>query len=459
MVSPLLILVLSIVLVVGAIAVLRLHAFWALILGAIAVAVLTDLGADGASMLDAGVERAMAAMGSAMGKIALPIALASVIGTCLVESGAAERIIRTLIARLGEKRADLALLGGGLFLSVPVFFDTVFFLLIPLARMLALRTGHNYLLYLLAICGGGVITHSTVPPTPGPLLVGEMLQLDIGLTILAASVCALPIAALALWLARRLNAGMPGAGQPVIDTQREVIEDQTTRSLPAFGWAIIPVVLPVVLIGGGSFLRAGLSADAPPPWWPLLEFLANKNIAMLIGALFASLLLWRRHRLNARDLAARLAPSLETAGVIILITSAGGAYGAMLQHSGLGATIAAIADGRQLNHVLLAWLVAATIRVAQGSATVAMITAASIMQSVTAATGWSCHPFYIYLSIGYGAFFFSWMNDSGFWLVSRMGGLTEGQTLKSWTVLLSVLSLAGLIEAWLLSTWLPFTNT
>ena len=219
--SPLYMLAISIVLVVGAITVLRLHAFWALILGAITVSILSGLQAEGTPALAAGVEQAMSEMGSIMGKIALPIALASLIGTCLVESGAAERIIRSLVDRLGEKRADLALLGGGFFLSVPVFFDTVFFLLIPLAQMLALRTGHNYLLYLLAICGGGVITHSTVPPTPGPLLVGEMLQLDLGLTILAAAACALPVAALALWLAslRCVDAAQPDLGLPSVCVQ------------------------------------------------------------------------------------------------------------------------------------------------------------------------------------------------------------------------------------------------
>lgn len=449
--SPLIILGVSIVLVVGAITVLRLHAFWALILGAITVAILSGLQAEGATALVTGVDRAMLEMGAAMGKVALPIALASLIGTCLVESGAAERVIRSLIQCLGEKRADLALLGGGFFLSIPVFFDTVFFLLIPLAQMLALRTGRNYLLYLLAICGGGVITHGTVPPTPGPLLVSEMLRLDLGLTIVASAASALPIAALALWLARRLNARLPGVGQSSLQARPAAAAEDGELQLPALGWSVIPVLLPVTLIGGASFLRLGFPAETTPAWWPLVEFLANKNMAMLLGALCAVWLLWRRRGFSARDLANRLSPSLETAGVIILIISAGGAYGAMLQHSGLGSTIAAMADGREINHVLLAWLVAATIRVAQGSATVAMITTAGIMQSVTATTGWSSHPFYVYLAIGYGAFFLSWMNDSGFWLVGKMGGLTEGETLRTWTVLLSVLSLAGLLLTWALS--------
>jgi len=455
MYGPLIILGVSIVFVVAAITVLRLHAFLALSLGAILVAVLSAFSSAGPPALGAGVELAMTEMGLAMGKIALPIALAAVNGACLLESGAADRIVRTLVSTLGEKRTDLALLGSGFFMSIPVFFDTVFFLLIPIAQALALRTGRNYLLYLLVICGGGVITHSTIPPTPGPLLVAETLQLDLGFTILAGVACAVPIAGFALWLSRWLNVKIPVLWNPAsrLPDDRQALPE--VHALPSFKISILPIVLPILLIGSASFGKMGLSEGAVPGWWPAVEFLANKNIAMLLGALTAAGILLHSRRLGARSLADRLAPSLETAGVIILITSAGGAYGAMIKHSGLGESIAALADGRPLNHVLLAWLLAATIRVAQGSATVAMITAAGIMHSIAATTGWGCHPFYVYLALGYGAFFLSWMNDSGFWLVSRMGRLTEMETLKSWTVLLSLLSLAGLLQALVLSAIFP----
>jgi len=132
--------------------------------------------------------------------------------------------------------------------------------------------------------------------------------------------------------------------------------------------------------------------------------------------------------------------------VIILITSAGGAYGAMIKNAGVGDSVRALAEGSAVNYVLLAWLLTAVVRVAQGSATVAMITAASIMLSIAGPEGFGVHPLYVFLAIGYGATMLSWMNDSGFWVFSRLGGLTEGETLRSWTVLLSIISLVGLVQ-------------
>jgi len=132
--------------------------------------------------------------------------------------------------------------------------------------------------------------------------------------------------------------------------------------------------------------------------------------------------------------------------VIILITAAGGAYGAMIRNAGVGDSVRALAGDQAVNYVLLAWSLAAVIRIAQGSATVAMITSASIMLSIAGPAGFGVHPFYVFLAIGYGATVLSWMNDSGFWVISRLGGLTEGETLRSWTMLLTVISIVGLIQ-------------
>jgi len=456
--APLILLAASVAFVVVAVQWWRIHAFFALMLAALLVGITAALIRPGAGGAVGAVETAVAAMGAACGKIAFPIALAAIIGVCLMESGAADKIVRRCVAVFGEKRTDVALLASGFVLAIPVFFDTVFFLLVPLARALARRTGRNYLLYLMAMCGGGVITHSTVPPTPGPLIVAEMLRLDLGVAILGGIACGLVPAGLALLLAHWLNARTPiplreslVAAAPATDWSARPESD-----LPAFLPAILPVALPVLLIGGASFLALARPAGAAAGWWAVAEFLGNKNVAMLLGTMVAVAVLMRTRGRRLGELADTLASPLETAGVIILITSAGGAYGAMIQNAGLGEAVRNLAEGRHLNLVLLAWLLAMVIRVAQGSATVAMITATGIIQSIAAGGPLGCHPFYLYLAIGYGSFFLSWMNDSGFWVVGRMGGLTERETLRTWSVLLSILSVAGLGQALLLSSFWPF---
>jgi GntP family gluconate:H+ symporter len=165
----------------------------------------------------------------------------------------------------------------------------------------------------------------------------------------------------------------------------------------------------------------------------------------------------RQRGLSLVALASRMGPPIETAGLIILITSAGGAFGAMLAQAGIGRAIETAVAGGSVNLILLGWLVGMVIRVAQGSVTTAMITAAAIMAPL-AGNGLRVHPVYLFMAVGYGALFVSWMNDSGFWVISRVGGLTERETLASWTALSGVLSLAGLAMTYLLSVFFPMVS-
>jgi GntP family gluconate:H+ symporter len=446
--GPLTLLLLSVIFIVAAIAWLRMHAFFALMFAALLVGLVSAFGRPDGGSLAATVESVMKEFGVAAGNIGFTIAIASVIGVALMESGAADKIIRRFIAILGEKRAGLALVACGFVLSIPVFFDTVFFLLVPLARALSLRTGRNYLFHVLAICAGGVITHSTVPPTPGPLLVAETLKIDLGLTMLGGIVFGILPALAGLAFSRWINARSPvpvreSAGS-TLSSLREVAE-RPESELPGFWVSIAPVLLPVVLISAASalgWMRADLSSSARQA----VEFFGNKNVALLLGAVIALLVYARQKKIHYRQVGEVLGSPLETAGVIILITSAGGAYGAMIKHAGVGDSVRALAEGSAVNYVLLAWLLTGVVRVAQGSATVAMITASSIMLSIAGPEGFGIHPLYVFLAIGYGATMLSWMNDSGFWVFSRLGGLTEGETLRSWTILLSIISLVGLVQ-------------
>ena len=253
--SPLLILAIGVAVVLGMIIVFRINAFVALITAAMVVSLLAP-GEVGSK-----IGRVADAFGRSAGAIGIVIALAAVIGQCMMDSGAADRIVRTFLKLLGEKRAPLALMGSGFVLAVPVFFDTVFYLLVPLARSLYRRTNKNFLLYIMAISAGGAITHTLVPPTPGPLLMASTLGVDIGLMILVGAVIAVPASLAGIMFSmiidRVMDVPMRQAGnQP----DPEPLSDDQLPSLLA---ALSPILLPVVLISCNTVVETLADADRP----------------------------------------------------------------------------------------------------------------------------------------------------------------------------------------------------
>lgn len=441
--GPMLALLVGVVVVVWAIAKWKVHPFFALMAAAVAVGLVTAFGGWGSGDPLGAVSDAATALGSSAGKIALIIAMAAVIGECLTVSGGAERVVNSLLSFWGEKRAGLALIVAGLVLAIPVFFDTVFLLLLPIARVLAIRTGKNYLFYVMALCAGGVIAHSSIPPTPGPLLVAEELQLSLAVAIGGGLLCALIPAGGALMLARWLDLKVP-VMQPTRPGDQSA---DALVELPSLGASIVPVVLPLILIGLASVWGLANQGEVPQ----LIGFLGDKHVALAAGVLAALVLALTSAGGRSENLGSLLGKPLELAGPIILITAAGGAFGAMLRDAGIGEAVTALAAGREINYVLLAWLITALVRVAQGSTTVAMITATGILTAAASETGWGVNPVWVFLAIGYGGLFLSWANDSGFWLVSRLCGWDAKTTFKTWSVLLSVISVLGLIEALILS--------
>ena len=389
----------------------------------------------------------------------------------MMESGAADKIVRRLLASLGEDRASWAMLLSGFILSIPVFFDTVFFLLIPLARALALRTGKNYTLYVCAICAGGALTHTIVPPTPGPLIIAENLSRPAGEAIIAGLCAAIIPVLVAMWYCRRLNVSVnvplrETKGAPIKDL--EAIVKKKDDELPSFGLSMLPVLLPVVLISAVTFIglfgKMGISIPADLKTW--LEFVGDKNLAMMLGAIIAMYTLAKQRGWTLGKMGESMSTPLETAGVIILITGAGGAFGSMIAKTGLRGTIEQLGSSGNTEGgmstialLLIAWVLTAVIRAAQGSATVSMITGSGIMAPIIASgleQGWlACHPIYFCLVIGFGAFPLSWMNDSGFWVVQRMSGFTERETLKTWTKLLTLIGVVGLIQVLIFAKVLP----
>lgn len=448
---PLFILLLGTLSVILFIVVLRLHAFIALILSAIIVGILGGTTTESPNLWIAAVENSMTAFGTTAGSVAFVIAIASILGIALTESGAAERIINQLIGLFGEQRAAVALMVGSFILSIPVFFDTVFFLMIPLAIVLAKRTGKNFVLFVMAISGGSVITHSLVPPTPGPLIMADSLNLNLGFAIVAGILSGFVPAFFGYNFAQSINKKIP------IAPPEEFLENDTIKSaseLPSFGLSIQPILLPLLLIIAASISNI-LHPNSEQIVHKAIGFLGNKNIAMFLGLLVA-LYLWARHKnLSLKGLGEQMERPLELAGLIILITAAGGAFGAMIRSTGIGEMIQAMAaNGFAINLVVVAWLLAVVMKFAQGSSTVSVITTAGIMAALIPAD-LSYNPIYIYLAIGYGAMVGSWMNDSGFWIVGKLSGMTEGQTLRSWTSLLAILGITGGIQVLLLSYLFP----
>ncbi|HAN97330.1 MAG TPA: hypothetical protein DCQ98_07835 [Planctomycetaceae bacterium] len=581
---PLIILAIGIVTVLGLIIGFKANAFLALIVAAILVSLLAPGG------IDTKIARVATAFGNASGNIAIVIGLAAIIGKCMLDSGAADRIVRTFLAWLGEKRSPFALLVSGFVLAIPVFFDTVFYLLVPLARSLHRRTGKEYLKYLLAIAGGGAITHTLVPPTPGPLLMASILGVDLGLMIVIGLVVAAPAALASLVFASIVDRRMP---VPMRQLGNDVeLAPPPDDRLPGLVESILPVALPVILIAlstvavtiadgeDAAALRAeqvkdwsGWSArlvadrqadgDNPSKWlidqptlspevrdWltsgapndpaaidraigdlnrllrdrtayresaflgirlpdyararvqadnsrtkpvdiarmnrQLLEaafpefvaehvwetparrtagialLIGNANLALLVSTLIAMITLVRVRRMGREQLALSVESALMSGGVIILITAAGAAFGDMLQAAEIGPAIKERFGGIQgatsgVAALLLGFAIAAVLKVAQGSSTVAMIVGSGMMVAIVGSSPLGCHPVYLATAIGSGSLFGSWMNDSGFWIFAKMGGLTEGEALRSWTPALIVLSLTGLSMSLLLSIFLPLT--
>lgn len=450
-------------LVVVLITVLKLHAFLALILAGISAGLLSKPGTlEGepkVSHLVQAVELTTREFGNTAGEVGVVVGMAAIIGMCLFESGAAERVVRGFLSVFGEKRAGLALLLSSYVLSMPIFFDTFFMLLLPIAMGLALRTGKNYVLYVLAICSAGTMTHGLMVPHPGPVAMSRILGVDVGTAMIGGALIGLVPVSLSWFFIQRIDAKLnlpvrASAGRS-FDELRASME-RPESELPSFGAAIIPVLLPIVLIAASTTLAAlpgfkveheGLVKAA--------AFVGNRNIALGIGALLSIALVARQRGWNIKTISEKVSPALETASVIILITSAGGAFGLMLKNAGVGGAIQQVATGYSLDLALLGWLTASVIRVAQGSATVSLLTTAAMLQPILAGGGLPYHPVYVFAAIGFGGMICPWMNDSGFWVVGRLAGFDEKETLKTWTVLLTFNSIVGLVTVLILSRILP----
>ena len=457
--DPLWILAIGITTVLVMILVLRVHAFLALVTAAMLVGLLSTQ-----VPVEEKIARVAETFGVVTGKIGIVIALAAIIGKCLMDSGAADRIVRSFMAVLGEKRSQFALLFSGYVLSIPVFFDTVFYLLVPLGRATRIRTGKHYVVYIMAIMAGGVATHSLVPPTPGPLTAGENLGVDIGLVMFTGAIVALTASVIPLLIYGGILSrfqDIPLRETPDISLEElESLSRRPTDQLPSLPLSLAPIILPVILITTNTVLSALASVN--PDYVEAAKYakvFGNANFALMLSAVIALWTVARQKQLNLRQLAVAIQPALASAGVIILITAGGGSFGGMLQAAGVGDRIREIAETQQLSGLGwlgLAFAVASLLKVAQGSGTVSIVVTSSMMASMLpGAEELGYNLVYVALAVGCGSMCGVWMNDSGFWVVCQMSGFTPEETLRTMTVLLIFMGLVGLATTVLMAMFMP----
>jgi len=420
----------------------KLHPFVVLI------AVSLGMG-TAAGMPLGGVVRAFQdGVGGVLGFIAIVVALGTMLGKMMAESGGATRIATTLITLFGEKRVHWAIMFVAFIVGIPVFFQVGFVLLIPLVFTIARRSGLSLVKIGIPLVAGLSVVHGMVPPHPAAMLAVGAYQADVGRTIAYALLVGLPTAALAgpifaSWIAPRiaLPAESPIAAQFVGGAD-------LARDVPGFGITLFTVLLPVILMLCASTADVGL--DTGSTLRSGVDFLGSPIVALLVALLFSFWSLGYRQHFT-RDQILKFANDClgPTAGILLVI-GAGGGFNRVLLESGVGKAIADVALGSHASPLLLAWTVAALIRVATGSATVAMTTAAGIVAPIAVATP-GTHAELLVLATGAGSLVLSHVNDSGFWLIKEFFNMTVPQTLKTWTVAETIIGVAGLGFTLLLS--------
>lgn len=468
--NALLIALIGLLAVIFCIVVLRLHAFLSLLIAALITGLLTSTPQLYTYGLHSGMTESAAqtlseqsigsrlgqAFGNTIGKIGILIALASVIGTALMKSGAAERIVRGLLALVGKERTGLALITSSFTLGIPVFFDTVFYLLIPIVKSASIRNPAKYSFYLMCAIAGGVMTHSLVPPTPGPLFVARELNVDLGAMMLGGiAVGAFTVAAgylYALWANKKWALTMRDTPDISIEELKGNAEVSNV-ALPGLGWSLLPIVLPIVLISGATFIGSVVQPEQKA-LIGLISILGESNIALLISAILALILLWQRSA-DMKSFEKNIGESLASAGTIILITGAGGTFGQILQQTDIGSLLGNAAQGFQMAILPLAFFITMAVRTAQGSATVAMVTAIGVMSGMANAGGFGFHSIYLALVIGCGSKIFPWMNDSAFWVITKMSGMETKESIRFFSFLLTTMGFAGLFICMVLAYFFP----
>ncbi len=456
---------------------LKLHAFLALVLVSLLVALATRIP------LEDVVTTLTTGFGTTLASVALLVGLGAMLGRLLEHSGGAQVLADSLIGRFGEKRAPLALGVAALLFGFPIFFDAGLVVFLPIVFTVARRLGGSLLTYGLPTAGAFAVMHAFVPPHPGPVAAAELIGADIGLVLVFGLLIGLPTWYLGgylygLWAGRRYDVAVPDIldddaprtaddePDPSVEGTSPAISSGGTRTgtatrsaPPRFGTVVGILLLPLLLI----FLNTGLSTLATAGALDETSLLVRTGqllgatpVALLITVLVAMVVLGVRRGESGAQVESIVNSALGPVCAIILITGAGGMFGGVLRASGIGTALADVLGDIGLPVIVAAFVISVLLRVAQGSATVALTTAAGLMAPVVEATDGlsSVDLALVVIAIAGGATVLSHVNDSGFWLVSRFFRMDEKTTLKTWTVMETLLGTLGFVFALVLSLFL-----
>ncbi|MCM2972371.1 GntP family permease [Larsenimonas suaedae] len=422
----------------------RVHAFLTLILVSLLTAFVTGIPAE------AIVPTMVGSFGKTLGAVALLVGLGAMLGKLVENSGGARVLADKMIELFGEKRAPLALGVASLLMGFPIFFDAGLIVMLPVIFAVARRLGGPVLLYAIPAAAAFSVMHVFVPPHPGPVTASELYNANLGLLLLVGLILAIPM----WWVSGYMWGKVTAKQHPftMTDSLFGKVDDDSISNPPSVGTVIGMLLLPLVLIfmnTGLDFMRSLGMVDSDQGWYQLLSALGSTPIALLISTLVAMLVLGRSRGMDGNALEKTLDSSLGPICSVVLITGAGGMFGGVLRASGIGDALSNSLSDLGLPVIVAAYLVAVIMRLAQGSATVALVTAAGLMAPAVAAGDYSSIDVVaITIATAAGSVFAGHVNDSGFWLVGRLFGMDVKTTLKTWTVQQALESVVGFLLAY-----------
>lgn len=426
-------LILGILLLVTLILYFKLNAFISLLIASIITGLLAGL--DAIEIM----HTVQKGMGSTLGFVATVVGLGAIFGGILEQSGGAQSITNMLLNKLGKDRAPLAMMLAGFIVAIPVFFDVAFIILIPVLYALQRNSGKSLLIYAIPLLAGLAITHAFIPPTPGPVAVANIINVDLGAVISIGFIVGLPTALICgLWFGKKI-------GNKIFikapDTSATTIK---SKNLPSASLIATIIMVPIILILSKTAIDSELIQIKQSFIKEALLLIGHPFVALIIANLLAWYGLGIKRGYAKEEMMRISNASFSTAGSIILLTGAGGVYKQILVDTEIGLQLANIMKDWGIPIILFAFIAAALVRLLQGSSTVAMITAAGLVAPLlTNYEGSSYQLACIVIAIASGASIFSHVNDSGFWLVGQYLGIDERTTFKSWSLMTLILALCG----------------
>ncbi|MGI6141776.1 MAG: GntP family permease [Caldicoprobacterales bacterium] len=423
---------------------LRVNAFISLIITAIFVGII-----NGRPLADA-ISLTTTKLGGSLSGIAIVIGFAVISGQIMDSSGAAEKIARSILKITGDDKAPMAMVGTGYLLSIPLFSDTSYYLLIPIARALSSSSGMSFVAMVVAMGCGALSTHCFVPPTPGPLAMAQTLNVDLGLTMLIGIIVALFTATAGGWFYARWI-----SKKVVIPRERYMegyVDEGAKRELPSLPVSLLPILVPVILVSGNTLTNAFLPGTG---FAKVMGVIGLPVVALGLSVLISYITLGIMRGKSLNDMSELMEKALRIGAMCILITGAGGAFGGVLVETGVGTAITNLLGNTGFSPLIFAWLVAAIFKTSQGSSATAMITVSAMFAPLLPTLNMSYNPAYLIMAIASGSMVFSWMNDSGFWVIAKLCNMTEKETLKTISCSSAVMSVVGLICTLLLSWIIP----